>query len=486
MTQLEASPQVHPAIIGDQLLHEAEAGSLDAINPATGEVIGRFPRCGTPEVAAAVAAASAAAKDWARTAPLERARLVSEIARIVADNGEELAALDAADNGSPVSMFRGDIGIAVAHLRYFAGLALEARGSTIPSEQGRFNYTLRQPYGVVARIIPFNHPIMFAAMKLAAPLVAGNSVILKPSEHTSLSALQLAKLIRDLLPPGVVTVVPGLGEEAGDALVTHPDVRRLAFIGGAEIGRAIQARAAGVAVKHVSLELGGKNPVVIFPDADLELAVSGAVNGMNLTWQGQSCGSTSRLLVHEDIHDEFVDAVAQRFSSLRCGMPEDDATEVGAIVNRAQYDKVLKYIGIAVEEGARLRAGGGPPDDPGLDAGLFIRPTLFDQVHPDSRLAEEEIFGPVQAAIKFRDYDDAVRLANATHYGLTAAVFTQDLRTAHSFAADAEAGYVWVNETSRHFLGTPFGGWKDSGVGREESFEELESYTQQKNVHVRL
>jgi acyl-CoA reductase-like NAD-dependent aldehyde dehydrogenase len=365
-------------------------------------------------------------------------------------------------------------------------MALQLRGDTIPTGHDRLNYTLHEPFGVVGRIVPFNHPLMFAAGRLGAPLIAGNTVIMKPSEHTSLSALRLGQLIRDIVPPGVVNILTGYGSEAGDALVADPAVRRIAFIGSVPVGRAIQRRAAAHAIKTVTLELGGKNPIVVFEDADLDAAVDGAVRGMNFTWQGQSCGSTSRLLVHESIQDELVGRLAERLEAMRSGSPADEATETGAIVNRGQYEKVLDYVRIGREEGARVVAGGHALDTGEYSRGLFVRPTLFDGVRPESRLAQEEIFGPVLAAMPFETYDEALLIANGVSYGLSASVFTRDLATAHRFARDVQAGYVWVNDASVHFPGTDFGGVKDSGVGREEGFGELLSYTQAKNVNVRF
>jgi acyl-CoA reductase-like NAD-dependent aldehyde dehydrogenase len=462
------------------------SATIEAIDPSTGRAIDSFRAFSAEEVGAAVEAAKRAYPGWRATPALERAALVHRIADAVEENAEELAALDVADNGSPIREMRNDTRIAAAHLRYFAGLALQVRGETIPGEHDRLDYTLRDPYGVVGRIIPFNHPLMFAASRLGAPLIAGNTVVMKPSEHTSLSALRLAELISPWMPPGVVEMITGYGQEAGDALVVHPDVRRLAFIGSAAVGRSIQQRAATHVVKTVTLELGGKNPIVVFADADLDAAVDGALRGMNFTWQGQSCGSTSRLLVHRDRHDELVERLAARIESLRSGPPAEESTETGAIVNRGQYEKVLGYLQLGREEGARVVAGGGPVAVAGHEDGLFLRPTLFDRVEPSSRLANEEIFGPVLVAMPFDSYEQALEIANAVSYGLTASVFTGDLATAHRFARDVEAGYVWVNDSSRHFPGTPYGGFKDSGIGREESTEELLSYTQLKNVNVRF
>jgi betaine-aldehyde dehydrogenase len=475
-----------PALIAGSRRMAASGETLDAVDPATGQLIGRFPRCGAAEIDAAVEAAATAATEWGRVEVHERARLLEAIAGVLETHADELALLDSHDNGSTLHMLRDDVDHAIAQLRYFAGIGLHLHGETLPTAPGRLNYTLHRPFGVVGRIIPFNHPLMFAATKIAAPLMAGNAVILKPSEHTSLSALRLGELLADTVPPGLLSIVPGLGAEAGDALVTHPDVRRIAFIGSVQNGRLIQRRAAETGVKTVTLELGGKNPLVVFADADADLAIDGALRGMNFTWQGQSCGSTSRLLVQRERHAEVVERLAERIGALRSGSPQDPATDTGAIVNRAQLEKVEGYIRIGKQEGARLVTGGGSPADPALARGLFIRPTVFNLVDPAGRLAQEEIFGPVLAVIPFDDYDEALRIANSVQYGLTASVFTRDLATAHAFAEDVQAGYVWVNDSSRHILGAAFGGVKDSGVGREEGFEELASYTQPKNVHVRF
>jgi acyl-CoA reductase-like NAD-dependent aldehyde dehydrogenase len=475
-----------PALVGGKRVLARDGATLDALNPANGELLARFPRCGPADVDDAVSAAAAAFPEWRATHPTERAAVVLRIADAVLAHADELARLDVDDNGSPIREMRNDAHIAASLLRYFAGLALQLRGETIPTGHDRLDYTLPEPFGVVGRIIPFNHPLMFAAGRIAAPLVAGNTVVLKPSEHTSLSALRLGELLVDIVPPGVVNVVTGAGDEAGDALVTHPGVRRLSFIGSAAVGRTIQQRAATHVVKTVTLELGGKNPIAIFPDADLDLAVDGALRGMNFTWQGQSCGSTSRLLVHSSLHDELVERLAVRMDALRSGMPGDEATDTGAIVQRRQYDKVIDYLRIGREEGAHVVVGGGAVDDAELAGGLFLRPTLFDGVRPESRLAQEEIFGPVLAAMPFDTYEEAIAIANGVGYGLTAAVFTRDLATAHRFARDVQAGYVWINDASRHFPGTPYGGVKDSGVGRDEGAEELFSYVQLKNVNVKL
>ncbi len=471
-------------LIGGTFRDARGGKTLDAVNPATGEVFAQFPRGGSEDVDDAVTVASAAFPTWWAAAPLERAAALESLASVITEHAEEFAMLDVIDNGSPLREMRKDAHNAARLLRYFAGVVFEQRGDTIPGLPGRLNYTLRHPFGVVGRIIPFNHPLMFAAGKIGAPLIAGNAVVLKPSEHTSVSALRLGELAAEIFPPGVLNVVTGLGSDVGDALVTHPAVRRIAFTGSAQIGRSIQARAASEVVKTVTLELGGKNPVVVFPDADLDRAVEGAVRGMNFTWQGQSCGSTSRLLVHRSLHDEFVERLSRAVGALRTGPPTSEGTDVGSIVHRAQFDKVMSYLKVAAEEGLHLVVGGRAPDDPELTGGLFVLPTVYDDVPSSSRLMREEIFGPVLVVVPFDDYGDAIRIANDVAYGLTASVFTRDLSTALAFARDVEAGYVWVNDVSAHFLATGFGGLKDSGVGREESLDEVLSYTQSKNVNV--
>ena len=459
---------------------------LDVTNPATGERIGTIPRGDDAVVDDVVRAAQAAQREWRRLPLAERATLVSRLADVLDAHGEELARLDAIDNGSPISCFREDVGVAAWALRYFAGLVLEQKGETLPADGDRLNFTLRQPYGVVARITPFNHPVLFAARGAAAPLAAGNAVVIKPSEHTSLSTLRFAELAAEVLPEGLVGVVTGLGGEAGAAVVRHPAVNRIGFTGSVAGGQAVLATAASAGVKHVTCELGGKNPLVIMPDADLDEAVAGAIKGMNFTWSSQSCGSTSRVLVQREIHDPFVERLAAAVAALRPGSPLDEATTMGALVNRAQHEKVQRYIEIGREQGAAEVVRGGPIAVPDHEHGLFVRPALFDGVAPDSRLAQEEIFGPVLSVLTFEDLDDAVRIANGVRYGLTAGIFTRDLGAALRFARDVEAGYVWVNDSATHIPGASFGGWKASGMGREEGFEELLSYGQTKNVNVRF
>jgi betaine-aldehyde dehydrogenase len=476
-------------LIDGELTPAQNGRVMDVIAPGTGETVAQVPRASTTDVDRAVAAAKHAFVEWRRRSAADRARLVFALADAIEADGEELAWLDTIDNGSPIRVMRSDYGIAVEQLRYFAGLALEIKGDTIPtSDHDSIDLSVRDPFGVVARIVPFNHPLMFAASKLGAPLVAGNTIVLKPSQHTSLSALRLGEICREVLPAGTVNVLSGHGSELGGHLVAHPDVTRIAFTGSVEVGRRIQQQAAASRVKVVTLELGGKNPIIVFDDANREDALAGVLRGMNFNWQGQSCGSTSRLYVQRTMFEEFAQELADAMSAMRIGDPRDEATDVGAIVSRAQYESISEYIQQGVDDPrARLLAGGPPEPGANGDGGFYIRPTLF-AVEDDSNfeLAREEIFGPVLVATPFDDEQSVVRRANALPLGLTASVWTTNLGRAMRTVRDLETGYVWVNWSSSHIPGTSFGGVKDSGVGREESLEELQSYTQVKNVYIRF
>jgi betaine-aldehyde dehydrogenase len=464
--------------------HEPKSGRfVDTMSPGTGLSLGKVADAGAEDIDAAVKAAKAAFKDWRRVLPLERAKILRRIAEVLRQNANELAMIDAADCGNPVREMESDAMIAAAQIEFFAGFVTEMKGSSIPMGPDVVNFSVREPLGVVGRIIPFNHPFMFCAGKSAAPLAAGNTVIVKPPEQAPLSSLRLAELIGGLLPAGVFNVVPG-GREAGQRLASHPDVAMIALIGSVPTGRAVM-KAAADTVKRTLLELGGKNALIAYGDADPDEVAGAVIGGMNFTWCGQSCGSTSRAFIHETIYDAVVAAVKEKIKHFKPGIPTDTATTMGAIASKAQFDRVMSYIESAKQEGAELISGGGRPSDPALANGLYIEPTVF-AVTGKNRIAREEIFGPVLGLFKWSDEVEMLAQVNQVEYGLTASIWTNDLSTAHRAAMSVEAGYVWINEFGKHFLGAPFGGFKQSGLGREECFEEMLSFTQEKNIHVKL
>ena len=453
-------------------------------NPTSGRELTTVPDMSADEVGRFVAAARDAQPEWEALTPRTRAAALRLLATRIREHSEELATLDALDGGFTLSMMRADVAAAAELMDIFADMALDLGGRTIPVSSN-LHFTTQVPYGVVARIGAFNHPFFFAAAKVAAPLVAGNAVLLKAPDQTPLSSLRLAELAVGILPDNLLLTVSGRGAVAGRALVRHPDIRRIGFIGSTETGQSIQRDAAEVGVKHVSLELGGKNAQIVFEDADLEAAAAGAVAGMNFTWvAGQSCGSTSRLLVHASIADELSRLVAEKMAAIRVGDPLDPTTEMGPLVSRAQFDKSMRAIDEGRKAGATVAVGGRRPT--GLDEGWFVEPTLLLGVEPGSFVEQREIFGPVLSVITFETDDEAVAIANGVEYGLTSSIWTRDITRAHTIAKRVEAGYILINGGSRHFWGLPFGGVKASGIGREESLDELISYTETKTTTVML
>jgi len=470
-----------PMFVGGRWVEAGDGQSITSIDPTTEKPIATVPAASPEDVDRAVRAAHSASRQWAATPWWERAESVRALAERIEAETEELARLDTRDAGLPLAGSRGDVRSSVREMLFFAGLGSELKGQTLPGADHQLTMTCREPYGVVGRIIPFNHPFKFAAGKCAAPLMAGNAVVLKPAEQTSLSALRLAELAEDLLPPGVLNVVTGPAT-TGAAIVEHPDVPRVAFTGSLASGRAV-LRAAAHDIKHVTLELGGKNPMVVFDDANPRHAAAGAVAGMNLRRSmGQSCQSNSRILVHRRIKDAFLSALLEIVASLHVGDPQDEATDLGPLAFAEHYQRVLAFIDAGRSEGARLVTGGGRP--PSLGQGYFLEPTVFDEVTADMSIGREEIFGPVLTVTDWQDEEDMLRLANHVDYGLTANVWTKDLARAHRTAKRLQAGMVWVNGDGRKPLGTPFGGFKHSGLGVEGSLEELQSYSRSKSVVV--
>lgn len=465
--------------------HQPLGGRYDeTYDPGAGGTLGNVATAGAQDVDAAVAAARKGFEVWRDVVPLERARILKEIAVILRKHGDELAMIDAANCGNPYTEMRGDAAIAAAQMDFFAGLVTEMKGDTIPMGPERVNLTAREPMGVVARILAFNHPFMFCGGKMAAPLAAGNAVIIKPPVQAPLSSLRLAELVEGLLPEGAFSVLPG-GTEAGAALAEHRGVAKVTLIGSVAAGQAVM-RSASATVKPVLLELGGKNALIAYPDSRPDKVADAIVAGMNFGWCGQSCGSTSRAFLHDEIHDAVVERLAESVSRFRPGMPTDPATTMGAVVSRSHFDKVMGYIETARAEGARLVAGGHAVTDGPLAEGCFIAPTIFVEVTPDMTIAREEIFGPVLAVRRWSNEADMLREVNGLDVGLTCAIWSRDLATAHRAANRVEAGFVWINDVGRHFLGAPFGGVKQSGIGREEGIGELLSFTHEKNIHINL
>lgn len=471
-------------LIDGQLVDSASGEWLTSINPADETVLGRVPAGSGADIDRAVQAGERAFPQWAELDHAERGRMVRELAARLRERVDEITEMEVLDTGNTIRKMRTDVEGACQTLDYFAGLGAELKGETVPATPGNWHLSVREPYGVIGRIVAFNHPIKFTASRMAAPLMAGNAVIMKPPEQAPLSSTVLAEICAEIFPPGIVNIVTGLGGTVGDALVRHPQVRRLALIGSAPTGMAIQRAAAESGVKNVTLELGGKNPLIMFPDADLSRAIPAAVGGMNFGHQGQSCGSTTRLFLHDSIHDQVLDKIVGTVQGLRVGDPMSEDSDMGAMVSQAQLDKTLHYIQAGQDDGARLVAGGSQPEGPEFERGYWVRPTVFADVTPEMRIFKEEIFGPVLSVIRWSDPEEVIRMANAVEYGLTASIWTEDLRTAVRTAKQVKSGYVWINGVSRHYPACEFGGVKNSGVGTEEGLSELLSYTEIKTIHV--
>lgn len=463
---------------------ESESGGWQpCIYPGTEEAWAEIPRGSAGDAVAAVAAAKRAFVDpaWSKLTATQRGRLLHVLADIVGANVGRLAELETRDNGKRYAESAGAIGLVPAWLRYFAGLADKIGGTVVPVDKPNvLNFTRSEPLGVVTAIIPWNSPLWLLAWKLGPALAAGNTIVIKPSEYASASTLEFAKLVQQAgFPKGVVNVVTGVGPEVGEALVNHPDVAMVSFTGSEAVGRKVAA-AAGAKLKRVVLELGGKSPQIVFDDAPLEEAVSGVLLGI-FTSNGQSCVAGSRLLLQSSIYDRFMGEFLEKAGSKSFGDPMDQATEIAPLANEPQYRKALDYIRIAEVEGARRVLGDGMASD---RPGYFVRPTVFIDVERSMRIAQEEVFGPVLSVIRFETEAEAIEIANSTSYGLAAGVWTQDLRRALRVSEQVKAGTVWVNTYRGFDPGSPAGGYKSSGIGRENGHDALNDYLQTKSVWI--
>jgi aldehyde dehydrogenase (NAD+) len=473
-------------LINNEWRDAAGGRTMDVINPATEEVIATVASADRDDVDAAVVAARAAFNGpWGRMSARERGRLVSKLADRLLEKADDVARLETLHNGKPIFESRQiEIPAAAECFEYFAGWADKVTGETIPVKGNYLTYTLREPLGVVAAIVPWNFPLLLAAWKVAPALATGNVVILKPASQTPLTAVALGEIAVEVgLPPGVLNVVTGPGSSVGQAIVEHPGIDKIAFTGDTSTGKGIM-RAAAETLKKITLELGGKSPNIVLPDADLDAALRGATTGI-FYGKGEVCAAGSRLLVARSIKDEFMEKLAARAKKMVAGDPLDPKTRYGALASKKQLDTVQRYVDIAKKEGASLVAGGERADI-GTGKGYFFQPTVFNDVTPEMTISREEIFGPVLATIEFSDLDEAIARANDSPYGLAAAVWTRDVKKAHYVAKRLQAGTVWINTYNVYDTAAPFGGYKASGFGREMSSHALEHYTQVKSVWVDL
>jgi aldehyde dehydrogenase (NAD+) len=483
-TETSTVPLATELLINNRWLPSESGKTFATVNPATGEEICQVAEADAADVEKAVKAARAAFEGpWRKLRASERGRMLHRLADLIEKNADQLARLESLDNGKPLSIAKAvDVAKTVACYRYFAGWADKVQGKTIPIDGDFFCYTRHEPIGVIGQIIPWNYPMLMQAWKLGPALATGNTVVMKPAEQTPLSALRIGELVVEAgFPEGVVNLLPGFGPTAGAAITRHMDVDKVAFTGSTEVGRLIMEAAAKSNLKRISLELGGKSPNIIFEDTDLDEAVEGAHLGLFVN-QGQSCCAGSRVFVEEKIYDQFVEKSVARARRRRVGDPLDPGTDQGPQVDATQFDRVMGYIESGRNEGATLACGGERVGD----RGYFIQPTVFAGVQDHMKIAREEIFGPVMSVIPFKDVEEVITRANRTHYGLAAGVWTRDIKKAHAVANGVRAGTIWVN--CYHVLDTraPFGGFKQSGIGRELGEYGLQEYTEVKTVTVKL
>ena len=475
----------HQMLIGGKWVDPASGEWFESVNPFTAKPWALVPRGSKADVDQAIAAAKCAFHgEWRKLTATARGALLHKFGELVAAEANRLAEIESTDNGKLIAEMRGQLNYIPQWFYYYGGLADKIEGRVIPIDKpGVFNFTREEPLGVVAAITPWNSPLLLATWKLAPALAAGNTVVWKPSEFSSVSAFAFGELFEKAgFPPGVVNIVTGFGGEVGEPLITHQDVAKVAFTGGDKTGEHVYGLAAR-GIKPVTLELGGKSANIVFDDADLDQAVKGVVSGI-FAATGQTCIAGSRALIQRSIHAEFVERLLALAKTARMGDPLDPSTQVGPVTTRPQYEKVLDYIRIAKEEGAVVRLGGTPAQREECGTGWFVEPTIFTDVNPEMRIANEEVFGPVLSVIPFDDEDEAVRIANNTVYGLAAGVWTQSIRRALMMSERLEAGTVWVNTYRAVSYMSPFGGYKRSGIGRESGIEAIRDYLQTKSVWI--
>jgi aldehyde dehydrogenase (NAD+) len=475
-----------PLILNGERAEASDGKTFDVYDPSSGDVLASVAKATKADVDRAVRAAHVALEStaWGGMVPAERGRIMFRMAQALRERLDELATLESRDNGKPLRQARTDVQVAARYFEFFAGVADKIMGNTIPLGPGFLDYTIREPIGVSAQIVPWNYPIQIGARGVAPALAAGCAVVLKPSSEAPMTALRLGEIAIECgLPPGVLNVVPGTGAEAGTALASHPDINQLTFTGSVDVGIEV-AKMAAQNVVPVVMELGGKSPNIVFADADLDLAVQGVANAIFQN-AGQTCSAGSRLLVERSAHDAFVARLSQRAKTMRLGPGVSDP-DMGPIISKRQLETIERYVEIGKKEGAGVAAGGQRPNDPSLGRGFFFQPTLLDHVSPDMRVAQEEIFGPVLAILTFSDVEEAANLANRSQYGLVAGIWTRDINKAMALASAIKSGQVFINTYGAGGgVELPFGGYKKSGYGREKSLESLASYTQVKNVCIK-